>query len=317
MLDSLNRDLYPQWRNPDVLRYHAAVIDAAEAMRKANGYEPQLYTVPDDSNIVLAAQQPFEGRISLLALSLVWAISASSSAPAGFTIQITDLGTQSRWFSGKVRNGNLSGVGQNAQGITFPLYILPCPRIIVDPGLLSVSIENLAAAQNTVQVVLHVAEPAWLRPGSNVIYDPNEWNREIEAEADLIKRAVRVPNGGSVIKGTAGGGIPIPAGAAELSTAIIDTDAAGDNTIIPGSGSNRIAIHELGFRHSGVNPMTVRLRQGADPMMGPMTNFNPGDSFFRLAADKPWRRLEPGRSFIINLSAAEQLSGYVLYRMEQ
>ncbi len=312
MHDSLNPQLYPQFRDS---AYHLQALEALRTLREAAGYSPSLHLVPDASNTAVVPRGRFELRISLPVQSYVWALAAYSEQAAGFRIQIVDLGTGQKWFSQPIPNAMAGGEATTPEGISSPLYVLPKPMLVIEPALLSVQIENLADVLNTVQVVLFVVEPedqAAMTTPANLV---------LNAEADLARRALRgaranvratVTSSGSAVitPGTSGAGEP------ELSTAIIDIAALGDNTIIPGSGTSRVVIYEIGIRQSGANPMTVRLKQGADPLMGPMTNFNPGDSFFRLGAEKPWRKLEPGRGFIINLSAAEQLSGYVLYRME-
>jgi len=154
MINSPNPSMYPQLRD----RYHGAALAAAQALRQAQGYELEIYCVPDDSNIDVAASSPFEGRVTVPPQSYVWAIAASSNQAAGFDLQIRDAFASQEFFGQRIDWNNASGQG-SSQGMSSPLFILPKPWLILEPGLLIVQIFNKAAAVNTIQVALFIARP--------------------------------------------------------------------------------------------------------------------------------------------------------------
>jgi len=124
--------------------------------RQAHGYEMQLRTVPDHSNIDIAASLTFEGRVTVPAGSYLYAIAATHSQAAGFDLQIRDTGTGQELFSKRIFSENVKG----AQGTgRSPQYWLPKPLLLLEPGLALVQIWNRAAAVNTIQVVLFFACP--------------------------------------------------------------------------------------------------------------------------------------------------------------
>lgn len=155
MVDSLNPSKYPQFRTGPG-RYHGRALAAAAALRAAPGYEPEICCVPDDSNIDVAASSTFEGRVSVPAGSYVWALAATSSQAEGFDIQIRDASGSHEFFGRQIHWDNATGQG-SAQGISHPLFVLPKPWLVMEPGQLAVQIWNNAAAVNTIQIAVFVA----------------------------------------------------------------------------------------------------------------------------------------------------------------
>ena len=92
--------------------------------------------IPDASNTAVFPLGMFEQRITVPVQSYVWAFAAYCEQAAGFKVQIYDLGTRSQWFSEKLAFENLSGQGTTPEGIVFPLYILPTPRLVIEPAVL-------------------------------------------------------------------------------------------------------------------------------------------------------------------------------------
>lgn len=293
-------------------RYHSHALEALAPARFANGYEPRIVSVPSAGPTSLAANQVYEQRLSLYPLSLVWAISASSSAAAGCEIQIYDRGSRTRWFSAAQRHSLLTG--GTTLGVTQPLYILPTPIVLIEPAMLSVTIENLAAAANTVQVLLHLAEPAWMRPGSRTPYNPNEWNRHIEQLAELARRAERTQGADGLSTPAGGATLPAIPVQDELRHNVINTAVAGDNNIVPATPDAIIDVYEL-FIWNVMNQQ-LELKDGAaKSLTGPITNF-PGQSGIMLPQnDHPHFSTTKGNALVLNLSAAQQVSGYVRYKV--
>ncbi len=159
-VESLPPALFPQFRSGP-LSYHAQAIEAMQAMRAAAGFQAVRHIVPDVMNAALVGKGRYEARISLPPQSYVWAFAGTSDQAAGFKVQIVDLGTKAEWFSQPIRWDNLTGQGATPEGLSFPLYILPKPRLVLEPGLLSVQVTNLAAVANPIQLVVFTAEPVW------------------------------------------------------------------------------------------------------------------------------------------------------------
>lgn len=143
---------------PLALRYHTQALAAVRGLTAAGGFYPNAYPMPDEPNQELPAGAPIEIKLSVPVGSWIWAFAATSSQAAGFEAQVVDLrqgaplwGTPANWQ-------NVSGQGTTA-GITFPLWILPAPRLVIEPGLLSVKMRNLATVANRVQLVAYVIEP--------------------------------------------------------------------------------------------------------------------------------------------------------------
>lgn len=147
----------PQFR-PMPGRYHTAALAALRAVSAEPGTYANAYPVPDAANAVLAAGQPIEIRLSVPVGTWVWGFSATSSAAAGFEAQVIDLREGAPFWGQPVNYANVSGQG-SAAGITFPLFILPAPRLVIEPGMLSIKLRNLAATSNTVQFVVFTIEP--------------------------------------------------------------------------------------------------------------------------------------------------------------
>jgi hypothetical protein len=147
--------IWPAWLNP----YHQRAWAAGAPIRLADGLQLEAHCVPNESGIDIAATSPYEGKIKLYPPSWVCGLSGSSSQAAGFDAQIRDLGTGQDWFSSRVKIANLAGLDISAGRAANRLWRLPAPRVVVEPGLLVVQILNLAAVQNTIQLVLWIVAP--------------------------------------------------------------------------------------------------------------------------------------------------------------
>jgi hypothetical protein len=311
-MDSLDPKLYPQFR-PRFGRYHTYALDAMLALRHAAGFEASWHVIPNASNTAVIALGRFEQRISVPPQSYIWGFAAYSQQ--GFQVQIYDLGTSEPWFSQPLNYQNLSGQGSTPEGITSPLYLLPAPRLVLEPGLLSVQITNLSSQVNTIKLLMLMVTPA---PGTQ---PKNVWNAILDAEASAARRAVRNAGLYAPIGTSAGpGGTTAPAvSSADTSTAELEqafeAALAGDNVILPGFGSMRIKIVELSLYNSTANDIEI-WDGAAKKLHGTLTGFPAGAGFFLPGGSRPHFELTPGNSFVIKLANATQVSGFVRYRME-
>lgn len=99
--------------------------------------------------------------------------------------------------------------------------------------------------------------------------------------------------------------------------AAINTAAAGDNTIIAAPATGAIHITHLTMQNTSAAPSTVILKNGAAAMNGTgyLLNASGGNYTFD-APGGPGSgdiTLSNASAFVINLSAANQLNGHVLY----
>ena len=158
-VDTLNMNLYPA--------YLAEILDAGEAIPgvpdyrhiMARGYEPGAYRIPDADNTAVVPKGKFEQKISLPVSSYVWGFSGYSSDAAGFRVQVIDVGTGTPFFDSRVYHKIVTGQDQTIAGGAFPIAPLDKPRLVIEPGLLKIQIENLAAASNQIYFVIWTSEP--------------------------------------------------------------------------------------------------------------------------------------------------------------
>jgi len=124
----------------------------------APGYQPAWHLVPDRGNAAVIGHGKFRAQVTLPPGSYVWALGGYSAQPEGFKVQITDLGTGTPYFSAPISHAAITGQAAVA-GVTFPLGILHKPRLVIEPAVLSVEVQNDSANANQIQMVLFTAEP--------------------------------------------------------------------------------------------------------------------------------------------------------------
>ena len=100
----------------------------------------------------------------------------------------------------------------------------------------------------------------------------------------------------------------------EFRHATINVASAGDNTIVAASPGKRIMVYEIFLWN--VQQNTLLLRDGDRPLTGPLTNFPAQSGLLLNYTGAPHLETSPGQPLILNLSAANQVSGYVRYREE-
>jgi len=302
-------------------RYHTRALQAMAPLFAALSYRPRVMVVPDAQGASVSASARYEGRVSVPVGSALWAISASSSQGAGFKINITDgassadsLATEATFFS------NLSGQGpkqvKDAQGnlhtIANPLCVLPQYRLVTEPGLLRVQLQNLAASVNVIQVALHFADAP--RPG-----DPrNQWNAYLDAELNLARHAVRNLDltTGQAITTTTTNEDPMSQPATNMPFYLT---ATGDQIVIPAAAGYRIAIHQLSLLSGAAQ--NIHFYQGTPSgtdLQGPLEDFGSG-YFLPYQKEEPHFILDSGKPFVLSNSAGSggtgHMSGFVKFRM--
>jgi hypothetical protein len=146
---------YPQFRPSS---YHGAALEELTRVTKAPGYQPGAYPLPPAANAQMGARAQLDVRLSLPVGSYVLGFSGACSVSDGFRVQIVDLRNNAPFFNTPVNWRNLCPQG-NTLGITLPIHYLVKPRLVIEPAVLSVQLENLATSPNTVEFVIFTAEP--------------------------------------------------------------------------------------------------------------------------------------------------------------
>ena len=97
--------------------------------------------------------------------------------------------------------------------------------------------------------------------------------------------------------------------------AVVNISSSGDNTIITGVSGKRIKISTLFFIVEG--DVSITLYNGATAISGPMSfgGTNEPKGIISNYGDAPLK-ITQGNSFVVNLSAAVQVSGQVCYSLE-
>ncbi len=146
---------YPQFRPSS---YHRSALDAMTRVTRAPGYQPGAYPVPPAGNALMGALARLDVRLSLPVGSYVLGCSGYCSNAAGFRVQIIDLRNNAPFFATPVNWLNLCPQG-STQGITLPVHYFVRPRLVIEPAVLSIQLENLDTSPNTVEFVVFTAEP--------------------------------------------------------------------------------------------------------------------------------------------------------------
>jgi hypothetical protein len=150
-------------------QFFPGALAQMEILRRANLYRPRWFVVPDDFNQPIPPYGTLEYQIKVGPASYLWGYrfvnlgpppEREELAPADIYIQITDSCTGIGLFSEFV-NGSASALYQTApqrRGAQFP-YLLPQPRLILEPGLVNVEMSSTSAEEVTCQLTLLFAEP--------------------------------------------------------------------------------------------------------------------------------------------------------------
>lgn len=141
--------------------YRASALANMEVLRKARGYRTRWYIAPEDLQNPIAAYSQMEIQLQCQPGSYVWGLTFSAPfaevelASSFIRIQITDNCTETPFFSDYVQGAQLEPVTGSAH--RHPTLIMP--RIVGQPGTLSVELYNSAAVDIRCQLAILVAEP--------------------------------------------------------------------------------------------------------------------------------------------------------------
>jgi hypothetical protein len=151
-------------------RYAPNALAEMDILRRANNYRPRWFTVPDDIGQPVQPFDTYYYEINVADGSYCWGYefcSVSAIAPNGspaattaadICIQATDACTGIPLFQDFA-----NGFGAHSDfSSRFVPIILAKPRLILDPGLVTVEIANRTANQITCQLLLMFAEPCRL-----------------------------------------------------------------------------------------------------------------------------------------------------------
>jgi hypothetical protein len=145
--------------------YRASALAQMEVLRKAKGYRTRWYLVPEDLEEPVKAFSQLEYQVRLQPGSYVWGLTFSApfdetglyaAIPSKFiTVRITDDCTETSFFSDYAKGVQLEPVPGTAK--RHPMLITP--RLVGEPGTLSVEIYNSADVDIRCQLAILVAEP--------------------------------------------------------------------------------------------------------------------------------------------------------------
>ena len=147
----------------------------------------------------------------------------------------------------------------------------------------------------------------------------NEHNATLDQAAVLARRVRRLAPGALPAPSAGPGGTLTPAPATPTTPARtriqINTSTAGDNTIVAGSPGQVIEIWELLLYNVAVQTLNLKDSEDTLPLQGPLTTFPATTGYFLPVQGEPHFELKPGGSFLLNLGAATQVTGFVRYSL--
>lgn len=149
--------------------YIASALGSLDVLRRANTYRPKWYVVPDEEHATIAAYQTFEYQLRVTPRSYVWGLIFNLYNPATFApinattawFQITDSCNGIPFFSDFARGmgfQTLQATPTDQRNAMLP-HLLTQPRLILEPGLLSVDIANTDSVAIRPQLIIFTAEP--------------------------------------------------------------------------------------------------------------------------------------------------------------
>lgn len=99
--------------------------------------------------------------------------------------------------------------------------------------------------------------------------------------------------------------------AARMTQASVSAAGAGDNTIVAGTGGQTIRVHKIFLVFA--SDVNVTIKDGAGTSLTGVITMKAGGSIVLDFDSEPWFVTSVGNAFVINLSAAVQMSGRVYY----
>jgi hypothetical protein len=152
-------------------RYYPLALAQLEPFRRARGYRPRWYTVPDkDVFLSVPAYATVEEQVRIAPGSILWGLSICVMQTIGMVemdpssvlaVQITEGATGLPLFSDFTSAGQLFTQVGLGLPVDQPPVLLSQPRIIVEPGYVNVEIANITALGiSNAQLLLFCMEPA-------------------------------------------------------------------------------------------------------------------------------------------------------------
>ena len=137
--------------------FRASAFAQMETLRKAKGYGPRVYLVPEQIIQPIPAQSQVEYQVRVQVGSYLWGMNLSVTAGSisNLTAMVTDACSEMPLFSDYVNGQNLTPV---PSGVSRNPALTMC-RPIGEPGTLNVEIYNSSVEDCTCQLALFVAEP--------------------------------------------------------------------------------------------------------------------------------------------------------------
>lgn len=151
-------------------RYTPGALGQMDVLRRANGYRPRWFLVPDDFNQPLAAYSTLEYQIQVAGGSYLWGLLFTQTnaafvevAPTSVVFQITEACNGLALFDDFVSGSAFSHFQAAAlpRGMA-PVQPLTQPRLFLEPGTVNVEMCNLGAVTVNCQLLLLFAEPITL-----------------------------------------------------------------------------------------------------------------------------------------------------------
>jgi hypothetical protein len=150
--------------------YMAAALCSMDVLRRANTYRPRCYIIPDEEHATIPAYQTLEYQLRVTPRSYLWAMILNQFNLAGpfaqinaddVWCQITDTHNGIPLFGDFVRGRafqTLQATVTDQRNQMLP-HLLTQPRLILEPGLLTIDLANTAATAIRPQLILFSAEP--------------------------------------------------------------------------------------------------------------------------------------------------------------
>ena len=142
--------------------YRASALANMEVLRRARGYRTRWYLSPEDLENPIPAYSQLEYQVQCQPGSYVWGVTFSAPferevefASSFIHVQVTDDCTETPFFSDYTKGVQFEPVPGSAH--RHPTLIMP--RIVGQPGTLSVELYNSAVVDIRCQLALLVAEP--------------------------------------------------------------------------------------------------------------------------------------------------------------
>jgi hypothetical protein len=149
------------------MNYYPLALDQLEVIRRANLMRPRWYVVPTDQDQPVAAYDTVQYQTSVTPGSYLWAVTVivydgayNPVVGTDILLQVTDACSGVSLFNDFVTGSGLQTEPNAPNNLGYPVpQLLSSPRLILEPGLVSVEVANRSGSSVTAQTVLYFAEP--------------------------------------------------------------------------------------------------------------------------------------------------------------